>query len=80
MAGIKPEGDIELIYLTFSEVQEFLSVCRQTVYKIMKEGLPSHKIGKKRVFLKGDLFKWLKGFSKISSSLWSQLKNVRSAR
>jgi len=26
----------------------------------MKEGLPSHKIGKKRVFLKEDLVRWIK--------------------
>lgn len=27
---------------------------------LMKEGLPSHKIGKKRVFLKEDLVRWIK--------------------
>jgi len=26
----------------------------------MKEGVPSHKIGKKRVFLKDELLQWIK--------------------
>jgi hypothetical protein len=31
-----------------------------TVYKLMKQGLPSHKIGRKRVSLKEDLIRWIK--------------------
>ncbi|MFC1938848.1 helix-turn-helix domain-containing protein [Chloroflexota bacterium] len=56
----KSGSDIERIHLTFTEAQEFLGVSHQTVYKLMKEGLPSHKIGKKRVFLKEDLIRWIK--------------------
>ena len=56
----KPGRDIERIFLTFTEAQEFLGISHQTVYKLMKEGLPSHKIGKKRVFLKEDLIEWIK--------------------
>lgn len=56
----KPSKTIERIHFTFQEAQEFLGVSHQTVYKLMKEGLPSHKIGKKRVFLKEDLVKWIK--------------------
>lgn len=56
----KPEKDIERIFFTFTEAQEFLGVSHQTVYKLMSQGLPSHKIGKKRVFLKEDLTKWIK--------------------
>jgi len=56
----KSPENIERILLTFSEAQEFLRVSHQTVYKLMKEGLPSHKIGKKRVFLREDLIKWIK--------------------
>jgi len=47
-------------YLTFQEAQEFLGVSHQTLYKLMKEGLPSHKIGKKRVFLQEELMQWIK--------------------
>ena len=47
-------------YLTFQEAQGFLGVSHQTLYKLMKEGLPSHKIGKKRVFLEEELMQWIK--------------------
>ena len=54
-----PRG-VERIFLTFQETQEFLGVSHQTVYKLMLQGLASHKIGKKRVFLKDDLIRWIK--------------------
>jgi excisionase family DNA binding protein len=56
----KPDNKIERIFFTLTEAQEFLGVSHQTIYKLMEEGLPSHKIGKKRVFLKEDLIKWIK--------------------
>jgi excisionase family DNA binding protein len=56
----KPDENIERIFLTFAEAQQFLGVSHQTIYKLMKEGLSSHKIGKKRVFLKEDLVNWIK--------------------
>ena len=56
----KSQRDLERIFLTFQEAQDFLGVSHQTVYKLMKEGLPSHKIGKKRVFLKEELIQWIK--------------------
>jgi len=56
----KSREKIERIFFTFQEAQEFLGVSHQTIYKLMKEGLPSHKIGKKRIFLKEDLIKWIK--------------------
>lgn len=52
--------NIERIFYTFKEAQEFLGVSHQTIYKLMNDGLPSHKIGKKRVFLKEDLIRWIK--------------------
>lgn len=54
-----PNKEVERILFTFSETQEFLRVSHQTVYKLMNEGLPSHKIGTKRMFLKEDLIKWI---------------------
>jgi excisionase family DNA binding protein len=51
---------IERVFLTFGEAQDFLGVSHQTLYKLMSEGLPSHKIGKKRVFFKEDLIRWIK--------------------
>ncbi len=59
----KPEKQnekIERIFFTFTEAQEFLGVSHQTLYKLIEKGLPSHKIGKKRVFLKEDLVRWIK--------------------
>jgi excisionase family DNA binding protein len=54
------KNQVERIFLTFQEAQDFLGVSHQTVYKLMSQGLPSHKIGKKRVFFKEDLVKWIK--------------------
>ncbi len=51
MVRKKSEGEIERIFFTFTEAQEFLGISHQIIYKLMKEGLPFHKIGKKRVFL-----------------------------
>jgi len=50
---------IERIFYTFQEAQEFLNISHQTIYELMKQGLPSHKIGRKRVFLKKDLVRWI---------------------
>ncbi len=51
---------IERIFLTFQEAQEFLGISHQTLYKLMGQGLPSHKIGRRRVFFKEDLIRWIK--------------------
>ena len=54
------KSDVERIFFTFAEAQEFRRISHQTLYKLMNEGLTSHKIGKKRVFLKEDLIQWIK--------------------
>jgi excisionase family DNA binding protein len=51
---------MQRIFLTFQEAQDFLGISHQTLYKLMRQGLPSHKIGKKRVFLKEELIQWIK--------------------
>jgi excisionase family DNA binding protein len=56
----KARKRLERAYLTFQEAQEFLGVSHQTLYKLIREGLPSHKIGKKRVFLKEELLQWIR--------------------
>ena len=60
MTRKKADKEVERILFTFSEAQEFLRVSHQTLYKLMNEGLPSHKIGNKRMFLKEDLLKWIR--------------------
>ena len=52
--------DLQRIHLTFQEAQKFFGVSHQTIYRLIEQGLPSHKIGKKRVFLKEDLIQWIK--------------------
>jgi len=56
----KERKKIERIFYTFQETQEFLEISHNTLYKLMKQGLPSHKIGRKRVFLKEDLIQRIK--------------------
>jgi len=56
----KHRPDVEHIFYTFQEAQEFLGISHQTLYNLMKKGLPSHKIGSKRVFLKEDLIRWIR--------------------
>lgn len=51
-----PEPDV----LTFQEAQQFLRVSHQTIYRLIEKGLPSHKVGRKRVFLKEELLQWVK--------------------
>ncbi|GAH95558.1 unnamed protein product [marine sediment metagenome] len=54
------EEKIERIFYTFQETQEFLEISHNTLYELIKQGLPSHKIGRKRVFLKEELIRWIK--------------------
>ncbi len=56
----QPKEKIDRIFLSFTEAQEYLGLSHQTLYKLMDEGLESHKIGRKRVFLKEDLEKWIR--------------------
>ena len=57
----KPEEKkVEPEVLTFTEAHDYLRVSHQTIYKLIEQGLPSHKLGKKRVFFKEDLVKWIK--------------------
>lgn len=56
---MRPEPKIDRIFYTFQEAQEFLNISHNTLYKLMEQGLPSHKIGRKRVFLIKDLIQWI---------------------
>ncbi|MBA7558293.1 hypothetical protein ES705_51091 [subsurface metagenome] len=55
----KEPKKIERIFYTLQETQEFLNISHETIRKLMKQGLPSHKIGRKRVFLIKDLIQWI---------------------
>lgn len=54
------QHNTQRIFMTFQEAQDFLGVSHQTIYRLMQQGLASHKIGKKRVFLKEELIQWIK--------------------
>lgn len=56
----KTEPEIEKVFISFTQAQEFLGVSHQTIYNLIKKGMPSYKIGKKRVFIKEDLIEWVK--------------------
>ena len=61
MATDKDAGQkIDQVVLTFAEAQEFLRVSHQTLYNLIRQGLPSHKVGKKRMFLRDELLQWVK--------------------
>jgi len=60
MTRKKTDADIEKIIYSFAEAQKFLGISHQTLYKLMRQGLPSHLVGAKRVFLKEDLITWVK--------------------
>lgn len=56
---VNVDTKIEPILYTFTQTQELLGVSHETLYKLMKDGLPSHKLGHKRVFLRYELVKWI---------------------
>jgi len=56
----KRRQDIERAFLTTKEAQGFLGVCNLTLYKLIDQGLPSHRVGRRRVFLKDELIRWIK--------------------
>ena len=56
---IQDDKKIERIFYSYREAQEFLNVSHETVRQLMMKGLPSHKIGRKRVFLIKDLIRWI---------------------
>ena len=50
---------IEQILLSITEASKMLGVSHTTLYKLIREGLPSHKVGKRQMFLKEDILKWV---------------------
>ena len=52
--------DVSREFLTTGEVQEYLGVCHQTLYKLIDQGLPCHRIGWKRAFLKDEIIQWIR--------------------
>lgn len=78
MARKKPEKIPERGLFTFAEAQEFLRVSHQTLYNLLKEGLPSYKISTKRMFLKEDLLDWIKNHQ-VSGMIKKDLDRIEKA-
>ena len=38
----------------------FLRISHETLYKLMRQGLPSHRVGRKRVFIRQELMDWVR--------------------
>ena len=53
------QGD-QAAYALADELENVWKMKQSMLQNLMSQGLPSHKIGKKRVFLKEDLIKWIK--------------------
>ncbi|MEX2430555.1 MAG: helix-turn-helix domain-containing protein [Dehalococcoidia bacterium] len=47
-------------YLTLQETCEWLRMSHQTIYKLMREGMPSHKVGQRRIFFRDEIEAWLR--------------------
>jgi excisionase family DNA binding protein len=55
--------------LTVQEAAEFLRISQSTVYRMIKRGdLGAHRVGKKWVFFKNDLIKFVKGIDECTSA------------
>ena len=51
---------MERRFISFEEVMKVLGVSRPTVYHQMALGLPSYKLGKRRLFDPDEIFEWVK--------------------
>jgi hypothetical protein len=51
----------ERIFYTFRETMDQLAASEYTLRKLMKSGLPCHRIGRKIVFLKEEVADWKEG-------------------
>jgi excisionase family DNA binding protein len=51
---------LEKRYLSMNDASEYLSLSRITLHRLVKAGtMPSYKVGKKRLFDKQELDKWM---------------------
>ena len=51
---------MEKRYLSMNDASEYLSLSRITLHRLVKAGtMPSYKVGKKRLFDKQELDKWM---------------------
>lgn len=51
---------MEKKFISFNEVMEFLGMGRQTIYNLLVRGMPSYKLGGRRIFDRDELIEWVK--------------------
>ena len=51
---------MEKRFLSIADVQGFLGVSRQTVYRLLAQGMPCYRLGGRRVFDENELIEWVK--------------------
>ena len=51
---------MEKQFLSIEEVIKLLGMSRQTVYKLLDEGMPSYKLGGRRIVDRDELIAWVK--------------------
>jgi excisionase family DNA binding protein len=44
-----------------AEVAEFLGISRQSIYRLLSQGMPRYKLGGRRIFDREELIDWVKG-------------------
>ncbi len=51
---------MEKRYISFNDACEYLSLSRITIHRLVQAGkIPSYKVGKKRLFDKNELDRWM---------------------
>ena len=51
---------MEKKFLSMAEVTEFLGISRQSIYRLLSQGMPRYKLGGRRIFDRDELIKWVK--------------------
>jgi excisionase family DNA binding protein len=51
---------MEKKFISIGEVIKLLGMSRQTVYKLLDEGMPSYKLGGRRIVDRDELIAWVK--------------------
>jgi len=52
---------MEKKFLSMAEVTEFLGISRQSIYRLLSQGMPCYKLGGRRIFDREELIDWVKG-------------------
>lgn len=51
---------MEKKFISIAEVAEFLGISRQSIYRLLSQGMPCYKLGGRRIFDREELVAWIK--------------------